>query len=336
MSSTNGIGTIPIAVVIPCYNVARSIAGVVEKIGVDVAWIICVDDCSRDETLKVLGEIKASNPKVIVLSNEVNLGVGGAMVTGYRKALETGAQIVVKIDGDGQMNPRLVPSLVQPIVQGEADYTKGNRFYRLEGLQAMPTLRLFGNAVLTFLAKFSTGYYMIFDPTNGFTAIHRRALALLQLDKIHKRYFFESDMLFRLNIERAVVMEMPMSASYGDEKSNLSIPNTIMTFPLLHARNGAKRIFYNYFLRNFTVASINLLLGTILLFSGMIFGCVKWYQSIISGSVATAGTVMLAALPVIIGLQLVINFLNFDMASIPDVPLQKCMEDGLNALAAED
>jgi len=316
-----------VAVVIPCFNVAREIAAVIGGVGAGVRWIVCVDDASPDDTLDRLKELALREPRLVLVQNEVNRGVGGAMAEGYRKALELGATIVVKLDGDGQMDPRLIPDLIRPILRGEADYTKGNRFHRLEALQKMPGLRIFGNAALTFLAKFSTGYFGMFDPTNGFTAIHRRALSLLDFGKIHKGYFFETDMLFRLNIERAVVAEMPMDAVYGEENSHLSIPRIILTFPLLHARNAAKRIFYNYFLRNFSVASVHLLLGLALLTWGVLFGSAAWYRSLVTGEPATAGTVMLAALPIILGFQLLLSFLNFDMTSPPEVPLQSCEAD---------
>ena len=139
---------------------------------------------------------------------------------------------------------------------GEADYTKGNRFTSLNDLAQMPGLRTFGNAVLSFAAKASTGYWNIFDPTNGFTAIHTAVLAQIPLDRVAERYFFESDMLFRLSIARARVLDMPMSAVYGMEKSNMKIARIILPFAAGHLRNLLKRIFYNYFLRDFHVASL--------------------------------------------------------------------------------
>ena len=138
--------------------------------------------------------------------------------------------VVVKVDGDGQMDPRLIPSFVYPILRGEADYTKGNRFFDLESVRTMPRFRLLGNAILSFMTKLSSGYWNLFDPTNGFTAIHTDVARHLPFDKISRRYFFETDILFRLNTLRAVVVDVPMEAKYGDEVSNLKISKIVLEF----------------------------------------------------------------------------------------------------------
>jgi glycosyltransferase involved in cell wall biosynthesis len=233
-----------------------------------------------------------------------------------------GADIVVKVDGDGQMSPLLIPRIIAPIVRGEADYVKGNRFFRLEGVRSMPLVRIIGNAGLSFLTKLSTGYWSLFDPTNGFTAIHADAVRMLPLDKIRKCYFFESDILFRLNTIRAVVREVPMDAVYGDERSSLSIVKTLFAFPARHAANFAKRLFYNYFLRNFSLASVHLVLGVLLLAFGGYVGVTQWIHSNRTGVPASAGTVMLAGLPILVSLQLILNFIGFDMAGEPVHPIQ--------------
>lgn len=187
----------------------------------------------------------------------------------------------------------------------------------------MPGIRLMGNAVLAFFSKFSTGYWNLFDPTNGYVAIHRRALSNLPLDKISRDYFFESDMLFRLNTIGAVVIDIPMAAIYGGEKSNLRIAKVVLPFARKHLTNFAKRIFYNYYLRDFNLASVELLAGAILFGFGILFGLNRWIESAVSGVPATAGTVMLAAFPALAGLQLLLGFLNFDMQNTPSLPLQK-------------
>ena len=263
-----------------------------------------------------------TDSRVQVLFHDRNLGVGGAVMTGYRQALTDGCEVVVKIDGDGQMDPALLPSFVWPLTQGLADYTKGNRFFELEGLEAMPKVRLFGNAALSFITKLSTGYWNVFDPTNGYTAIHRDVLARLPLDKVSQRYFFESDMLFRLNILRAVVLDIPMRASYGDEKSSLRVSRVLPEFFLKHLRNMVKRIFYNYYLRDMTMVSIELPLGLALVLGGTGFGLWSWSNSVATGSMSSAGTVMLAALPVILGVQLLLAALNQDIAAVPQRPFQ--------------
>ena len=305
-----------IAVVIPCFRVRALALRVIERIGPEVETIYVVDDACPEQTGELIAST-ATDPRVRVLRHEINRGVGGATITGYRKALEDGADIVVKLDGDGQMDPALIPRFVRPIAQGAADYTKGNRFFDVASLRPMPAVRLIGNAGLSFLSKLSTGYWDVFDPANGYTAIHRGVLSALPLDKISSRYFFESDMLFRLGTLRARVQDVPMRAIYGDEKSNLNVRRAAGEFGVKHLRNFVKRIFYNYFLRNFSFASIELVLGTALFVFGLVFGGLKWMESASTGVTASAGTVMIAGLSIILGLQFLLAFLSFDMNSTP-------------------
>lgn len=308
-----------IAVVIPCYRVTQQIAGVIAMIGPEVRRIYAVDDCCPDASGAYIAD-SIADARVVVVRHETNQGVGGAVMTGYRAALADGADIIVKVDGDGQMDPRLIPRFVAPILAGEADYTKGNRFFDLEKITAMPPVRLFGNAVLSLLTKLSSGYWNLFDPTNGYTAIHAAVARQLPFAKISRRYFFETDMLFRLNTVRAVVVDVPMDAKYGDEVSNLKISKIIGEFLFKHARNLGKRIFYNYYLRDLSLASIELPLGMFLFVFGTVFGGYHWWQSASQGVATPAGTVMLSALPILMGLQLLLAFIGYDIASVPVRP----------------
>ncbi len=311
-----------IAVVIPCYRVERHVGGVLARIGPEVSAVYCVDDGCPQGSGMAAEEAAAEDPRIRVLHHRHNMGVGAAVMTGYRRALADGADVIVKLDGDGQMAPEDIGTLIAPILRGEADYVKGNRFFDLETLRAMPWVRLLGNAGLSFLSKASSGYWNLFDPTNGFTAIHARAAEMLPWEKLSRRWFFESDMLFRLNTLRAVVTDVPLTARYGDEKSNLSVVRALVQFPVYHLRNLAKRVFYNYFLRDFNAASVNLVLGLTLLAFGASFGVWQWVQGAAFDVVATPGTVMLAALPVILGFQLLLSFVQFDVANIPHRSLQ--------------
>jgi hypothetical protein len=173
------------------------------------------------------------------------------------------------------------------------------------------------------MTKLSSGYWHLFDPTNGDTALHRTAARLLPLDKISRRYFFETDMLFRLNVARAVVLDVPMPARYDNEKSNLRIREVVGEFLVWHMRNFWKRIFYGYDLRDVSIASFELPIGLGMLLFGVIFGAYHWWHPIDFGQVSTAGTVMLSALPVITGLQLVLAFLGHDISSVPRRPIQR-------------
>lgn len=305
-----------IAVVIPCYKVTRHIMDVIAAMPPLVSRIYVVDDCCPDKSGEFVKE-NNRDPRVVVLFNEKNKGVGGAVMTGYRAAIADQMLIAVKVDGDGQMDPALIPEFIEPILHGEADYTKGNRFFNLEEIHQMPKVRVFGNAVLSLLNKLSSGYWDIFDPTNGYTAIHVDVLKKMSFAKISERYFFESDMLFRLNTLRAKVVDIPMDAHYGDEESQLKIGKIIGDFTKKNIRNTCKRIFYNYFLRDMSVASIELVLGFVLLLFGAIYGGYHWIASAQAGTTTPTGTVMLAVLPIVIGVQLLLSFLSYDIENVP-------------------
>lgn len=310
-----------IAVVIPSYKVTAHILKVIADIPKEIKKIYVVDDCCPDNSGDYVQK-NCDDQRVVVLRNQKNQGVGGAVMAGYQAALRDGVDIIVKIDGDGQMDPDLIFDFIDPIIAGEADYTKGNRFFDLEEIHKMPKIRLFGNAVLSFMTKFSSGYWNLFDPTNGYTAIHRDVVKRLPFNKISQRYFFETDMLFRLNTLRAVVLDIPMDAKYGDEVSGLKISKILFEFLTKQCRNFLKRIFYNYYLRDMSAASIELPCGLALLLFGLIFGTSNWIHSMTTGTVSSSGTVMLSALPIIVGLQFILGFLAYDINSVPTRPIQ--------------
>ncbi|XEV24276.1 glycosyltransferase family 2 protein [Xanthomonas sp. NCPPB 1638] len=314
------VDALRLAVVIPCYRVKAHVLDVLAAIPSEVWAIYVVDDHCPDASGDFVQQ-HCIDARVVVVCNAINLGVGGATIAGYRAALGDGADVVVKMDGDGQMNPAALLELIGPILRGEADYTKGNRFYDLTQIRRMPALRILGNAALSFLTKLSCGYWDIFDPTNGYTAAHASVLARLPLDKISRRFFFESDMLFRLNTIRAVVVDVPMDARYGDEVSNLSIRRIAVDFSIRHLRSFGKRIFYNYFLRDLSLASLELVAGLAFLVSGGLTGAFFWLQSAQTGYFSSAGSVMLAAIQIIVGIQLILGFLAYDIASVPVRPL---------------
>ena len=309
-----------IAVVIPCFRVREQVLDVIAAIGPEVGWIFAVDDACPEHSGRWIEE-HCRDPRVKVLRHEVNQGVGGAVMTGYRAALETAAEVIVKIDGDGQMDPALLPRFAAPLLAGLADYAKGNRFHRIGFVRRMPWVRLFGNAVLSFLTKLSSGYWQIADPTNGYTAIRRELVAELELDRVSRRYFFESDLLYHLYEVGAVVADVPMVARYEGEPSSLRPMRVIGPFLLGHLRNTARRVLYDYFVRGFSVASVELVLGAVLWLWGAGYGAWQWLESIRSGTPATAGTVMLAALPIILGSQMLLSWLNFDVNAEPRMPV---------------
>ncbi len=239
------------------------------------------------------------------------------MKTGYRCALEAGAEIIVKMDSDGQMDPALLPQLVLPVALGQADYAKGNRFLRPEALRRMPTVRLFGNAVLSFVSKLSSGYWQILDPTNGYTAISRETLAVLDLEHVDDRFFFESSMLVELGLVRAVVTDVAMPARYGDEESHLRVARSVPTFAAKHLHGVGRRILYRYFLTDFSPVSLLLAVSVPLTLFGFSYGLAYWLRSILYGITATAGTVMVAAFSTTAGLYALVQALVYDVLSAP-------------------
>jgi dolichol-phosphate mannosyltransferase len=311
-----------VAVVIPAYKVSEHILAVIEDIPDFVHKIIVVDDACPNASGQVVSNT-FSDPRILVLSHHKNQGVGGAMISGYTEALKINSEIIVKLDGDGQMDPKLIPLLIAPIVRGEADYVKGNRFFDIQKIREMPALRIFGNLVLSFFSKASTGYWQIFDPNNGFTAVHASALKLVPLEKVSKRYFFESDMLFRLNIARAVVTDMPMNAVYGKEKSNLSVLKSLVEFPAKHFKNFIKRIGYSYYLRDFTLASIELPIGLFLVTISCISAIYNSIHSANLGQATPTGTLVLILMAMLTGIQLLLSFAAYDTQAVPKDPISK-------------
>lgn len=304
-----------IAVIIPCYKVSRHIEAVLAGIPADVRHVLVVDDQCPDGSGEAAA--KAADPRVEILRHAANKGVGGAMVTGYRRALELGCDICVKMDGDGQMDPAELPRLIEPLESGRADYAKGNRFRHLNELKSMPPVRLFGNSALSFLVKAASGQWGVMDPTNGYTAIHRRALEELELERLSERYFFESDMLIQLGTAGLPVADVAMPARYGDEESSLSIARVLRDFPPLLLRGFLHRLLVRYFITDFTIASLYILAGVPLLAFGLAEGISQWIASTASGVPRTAGTVMLAAMPTIIGFQLLLQAIAHDVQAAP-------------------
>ena len=315
-----------VAVTIPSYKVRAHVLDVIARIPPKVQRIYVVDDKCPQHSGELVEE-QCRDPRVRVIFHEENQGVGGAVGSGYRAAIEEGMDIVVKVDGDGQMDPALIPHFTRPIERGRADYTKGNRFYRPESLKGMPPIRLFGNAALSFINKLSTGYWSIMDPTNGYTAIHTSVLREMPLHKLEKRYFFETDMLYHLNTMRAVVHDVPMDAVYADEESSLKVSKVLPEFMLKHVNRFFKRYVYLYLLRDFNIGSLYSLLGVVLCGLGVVFGGWAWLRSLTTGQPATSGTVMLAALPLIIGIQFLIAFLHHDVERVPSQPLSEDLTD---------
>lgn len=306
-----------IAVVIPCYRVAAAIEAVVRSLPDWIEHVVLVDDASPDATGERLGELERSVPGVVTLRHERNQGVGGAMVTGFRKALELGADVVVKLDGDGQMDARFLPALLQPILEGRAGYAKGNRFRTARDVGRMPAVRIGGNIALTFLTKLASGYWHVFDPQNGYVAISREALERIPLDALDRGYFFENSMLAALNVESTPVADVPMPAIYGDERSNLRIWHVTAAFPFKLLRATARRVVLKYLLYDVSPIVVFLVAGFACFAFSLPFGFYHWWLSAVTGIPATTGTVVLALLPFLLGFQLWLQAINMDVVASP-------------------
>ncbi len=309
-----------VAAIVPCYCVRRHVDALLAALLPTVDHVYVVDDACPEHTGEHV-RARYANTAVTVIAHADNQGVGAAVLSGYRRARADGYEILVKVDGDGQMDPAYIDALIAPIVAGRADYTKGNRFFDPRTLVSMPLVRRLGNGVLSFVSKMSSGYWDVMDPANGFTAIHAAVLRWLPLDRIERRYFFESDMLFRLGCVRAVVVDVPMPARYGDERSHLRVARAAVEFPLKHLARLVKRIGYGYFLRGFNAGTLLLLSGMPLLAFGVIYGSYHWWLARVTGVPAAIGVVMLAALPTLLGVQFLLSFLLIDVAGTPRNPL---------------
>lgn len=305
-----------IAVVIPAYKVSEHISELIREMPDFVDRIFVVDDACPEKSGRAA---EGLDSRVSVIYREQNGGVGAAAKAGLSEALDQNADIIVKLDGDGQMSPLLIEPLILPIVRDQAELSKGNRFSSAKNLEQMPKIRIFGNAMLSVSAKASTGYWGMIDFSNGFIAISGTLARDIKISKLHNRYFFESDLLFRAGTRMTTVAEIGMRARYGGEKSNLSLPRVALTFPFLHLRNTIKRIAYKYYGASWSIASFELPLGIVSIVVGTFLGVSFWQESAVSGNPSTAGQVLLTAFPLIIGTQLLLSFTNYDVSVAPQI-----------------
>jgi dolichol-phosphate mannosyltransferase len=317
-SKAGGAEALPqLAVVIPAFRVEDYIAAVITRMPPIVRTIVAVEDQSPDSTGELLDRLTSTDRRLVVIHHEQNKGVGGATLSGYREALRRGADIVIKVDGDGQMNPDYIERLVTPIVTGQAEYTKGNRFYDWTYVQSMPFVRRVGNLALSFLIKMASGYWNLFDPTNGFTAVSSTTLRELNFDRLEQRYLFESSMLLELYKLNARIKQVPMPAIYNGATSSLSVSRSLIEFPSYLLRALVRRFIHRYIWQDFTAVSIFVIFGLLSVLFGATFGAYHWIRSMQMMQPATAGTVMLSAMPVILGFQLLLEAIVLDIQNVP-------------------
>jgi dolichol-phosphate mannosyltransferase len=304
-----------IAAVVPAYRTARQIAAVLESMPPEVAHVIVVDDSSPDDLAAALASI--SDPRLVVLRHATNRGVGAAVKTGFAHAASLGADIVVKVDSDGQMDPAAIPMLVAPILSGQADLVKGNRFADLDLIGGMPLVRRVGNVSLAFLVKLASGYWSLFDPCNGFVAVRTRSFAQMQPERLADRYFFEISLLCEAYLIRAVVREIPMAPHYHQEPSSLNPLWSLIEFLPRLARRSLRRMALCYFFRDFNLVSLFLITGVPLFVFGAAWSALAWLNSWRTMVTASTGTVMIGTLAIILGFQLLLEAIVLDVQNEP-------------------
>lgn len=310
-----------IVAVIPAFNVGGTVTSVLAALPPSISHVVVIDDGSTDDTARIVESFRPTDARVELIRHAENRGVGAAMVTGFRRALELRAAIVVKLDADGQMPLSFLPRLLAPLLDGTADYVKGNRFRDFRAIRSMPPLRRFGNVILSFLAKAATGYWHCFDPTNGFVAIRGEVLAELPLHRIDAGYYFEISMLSHLYLVGAVVKDEAMPAKYGDEPSSLSVPRVLRDFPLRLLYSLSRRLVLKYFLYDFTLTSLFIAAGVPLFMAGVLYGGYNWYWYATHRLAAPIGTVVLSAVLIILGFQLLLSATALDLIGVPRQPL---------------
>jgi glycosyltransferase involved in cell wall biosynthesis len=304
-----------IAVVIPCFKVEKQIQNVVSEIPDYITSIILVNDASPDKTGEMLNQLAKENSKITVIHHDKNQGVGGAMVSGFQEAIKQNHEVVIKIDGDGQMDTSHCERLLKAVFEEKFDFAKGNRFFDQKMLRKMPAIRRFGNIGMGFLIKIASGYWNIFDPTNGFFCIHTSVLKKIDFARISKRFFFESSLLIELFYTGAKIKDIPMPAIYAEEKSNLSVSKTLFTFPPKLLKAFVRRIWLRYFIYDFNIGSLYILFGVPSFLFGLIFGLVKWVHYAEMNVAAPTGTIRIAVLALVLGFQMILSAIQYDITA---------------------
>jgi glycosyltransferase involved in cell wall biosynthesis len=304
-----------VCVVVPAYNEEKLIARVIETMPSFVDYIVVVDDHSLDDTsgrAREVGDVRAE-----VVRLEENQGVGGAILTGHRRAIELGADVSVVMAGDAQMDPDYLPQLLDPIAEEGFGFAKANRFYSSKSYHGMPRVRVIGNIALSFFTKLASGYWHLFDPQNGYTAVTTEALERLDLDSIAKRYEFENDLLINLSIADVPATDVPIPAVYADEVSHIRLRRVIPAITFLLVRGFCKRVVQKYVLRSFSPIALLLFTGLALMLWSIAFGIWVLYHTL-GPETASTGTVLLCVAPFLVAVQLLLNALSLDIQESPD------------------
>lgn len=304
-----------ICVIVPAHNEEALIGKTILTMPDFVDHIIVVDDKSADSTAEAALEV--GDPRVTLVSHEVNQGVGGAVITGHRMALEIGGDVDVVMAGDAQMDPEYLPSLLDPIVDDGYGFAKANRFFSHQSFQGMPPYRILGNVILSFLTKMASGYWHLFDPQNGYTAVRQDVVKRLPLERIALGYQFENDLLINLSILNVRAKDVPIPAIYGSEVSGIRLRKVVPAMSALLLKGFWKRIWWKYVLWSFSPIALLLFAGMAFMAFGTGWGIFALVSALGSHS-PTAGTVLLSVGPWITGAYMLIQALVLDIQETPD------------------
>lgn len=304
-----------ISVSVPAYKEEELIAETIRSMPEIVDHIIVVDDCSPDLTSERARAV--DDPRLEVIRLEENQGVGGAVLAGHRRGLELGAEVMVVMAGDNQMDPDYLPALLDPVVSGERGYAKANRFFTMDSFAGMPRHRVVGNVILSFMSKLASGYWNLFDPQNGYTAIDSGVLRRLDLDRIATRYEFENDLLINLNILDVRATDVSIPARYANETSTIKLSKVVPAISFLMVRGLFRRVMAKYVVRSFSPIALFLFTGLAMVTFSVVYGIWVLVETI-GPEEATAGTVILDVIPFVVGVQLLISALTLDIQRSPD------------------
>jgi dolichol-phosphate mannosyltransferase len=307
-----------IAVAIPYYNAANQIEKVIAGLPDFIDAIIIINDKSYEPLpLELIKKKYDPKTQLVFLENEINLGVGGATKKGFQYAIDHGFDIVIKVDADNQMDTSYLEKMLKPIINEKVKMTKGNRFRDTKSIKNMPIVRRIGNLTLSFLTKAATGYWHNFDPTNGFIAVKVSVLRKIDFSNLSNRYFFETSLIAELYFTGAKIKDIAMPAIYGDEKSNMEVWKMPVIFLANLIKILFKRIIKKYFLFDFNIGSLYILFGMPLFIFGMFFGLYEWWFYASQNIFAPTGTIMIVSLSIIIGFQLVLQAIQYDIFNAP-------------------
>ena len=303
-----------VTVVVPCYNEEKMVGMTVATMPDIVDTIITVNDGSTDDTLNVLHRLATEDPRVIVLDNDRNHGIGYSLVNGFKHALATtDSDIIGVLAGDAQCDPTYIAPMLEELDDEKLDYVKANRFFHRDALKAMPRYRQLGNIFISLLTKFSTGYYSISDTQNGYGFFTRRIMEKMDFFYIGERYDYENTMLIALSIAGARIKDVPVPAIYGDETSTIKVLPTSLRALRAVWVGFWRRLYRKYILLSFHPVALFLLSGLFLALIGFVFGVVLIVNRVVNGVSPSSGTVMLVVLPLIVGFQLLMTSILMDM-----------------------